>query len=305
MNDSGRIERIERALEAYIANCSAPEKLKQSMAYSLLAGGKRLRPSLCLQAADMLGGSEADAMPVACALEMIHTYSLIHDDLPCMDNDDMRRGRPSNHMVFGESGAMLAGDGLLSLAFETMLNAGLEIAPHAPRYFEACAEVARGAGVSGMVAGQTLDLDMTGKPGDLAMLEAIQVRKTGALIEAALASGAIIANADATELAAIRRYAQSFGRLFQITDDLLDVTGTDEAMGKTLGKDAKEDKLTAVTLLGIDGAKKYAVDTAEEARLAISMFGERAADFNALIDSTLCRKNRPRHAGVVSCIMLC
>lgn len=185
---------------------------------------------------------------------------------------------------------MLAGDGLLSLAFETMLNAGLEIAPHAPRYFEACAEVARGAGVSGMVAGQTLDLDMTGKPGDLAMLEAIQVRKTGALIEAALASGAIIANADATELAAIRRYAQSFGRLFQITDDLLDVTGTDEAMGKTLGKDAKEDKLTAVTLLGIDGAKKYAVDTAEEARLAISMFGERAADFNALIDSTLCRK---------------
>ena len=113
MNDLGRIERIERALEAYIANCSAPEKLKQSMAYSLLAGGKRLRPSFCLQAADMLGGSEADAMPVACALEMIHTYSLIHDDLPCMDNDDMRRGRPSNHMVFGESGAMLAGDGLV------------------------------------------------------------------------------------------------------------------------------------------------------------------------------------------------
>ena len=202
----------------------------------------------------------------------------------------MRRGRPSNHMVFGESGAMLAGDGLLSLAFETMLNAGLEIASHAPRYFEACAEVARGAGVSGMVAGQTLDLDMTGKPGDLAMLEAIQARKTGALIEAALASGAIIANADEEGLAAIRRYAKSYGRLFQITDDLLDVTGTNEAMGKTLGKDAKEDKLTAVTLLGIDGAKKYAVDTAEEARLAISMFGERAADFNALIDSTLCRK---------------
>ena len=177
MNDSGRIERIERALEAYIANCSAPEKLKQSMAYSLLAGGKRLRPSLCLQAADMLGGSEADAMPVACALEMIHTYSLIHDDLPCMDNDDMRRGRPSNHMVFGESGAMLAGDGLLSLAFETMLNAGLEIAPHAPRYFEACAEVARGAGVSGMVAGQTLDLDMTGNPATLPCLKPYRCEK--------------------------------------------------------------------------------------------------------------------------------
>lgn len=289
MSDKERIERIETALKAYVENCGAPEKLKQSMAYSLLAGGKRLRPVLCLKTAAMLGGSEEDAMPVACALEMIHTYSLIHDDLPCMDNDDMRRGRPSNHVVFGESGAMLAGDGLLSLAFETMLNAGLEIVKRAPRYYEACAEVARGAGVSGMVAGQTLDLDMTGKTGDLAMLEAIQSRKTGAMIEAAIASGAIIANANEDELSAIRRYAKSFGRLFQITDDLLDVVGSNEAMGKTLGKDAAEDKLTAVTLLGLDGAKKYAADTAEEARLALSIFGDSAGWMNALIDSTLSR----------------
>ena len=289
MSDKERIERIETALKAYVEKCRAPEKLKQSMAYSLLAGGKRLRPVLCLKTVAMLGGSEENAMPVACALEMIHTYSLIHDDLPCMDNDDMRRGRPSNHVVFGESGAMLAGDGLLSLAFETMLNAGLEIVKRAPRYYEACAEVARGAGVSGMVAGQTLDLDMTGKTGDLAMLEAIQSRKTGAMIEAAIASGAIIANANEDELSAIRRYAKSFGRLFQITDDLLDVVGSNEAMGKTLGKDAAEDKLTAVTLLGLDGAKKYAADTAEEARLALSIFGDSAGWMNALIDSTLSR----------------
>lgn len=291
MNNAPRLKRIEAALKRCLDECNAPEGLKKSMEYSLLAGGKRLRPSLCLEAAKMLGAKEEYAMPVACALEMIHTYSLIHDDLPCMDNDDMRRGRPSNHMVFGESGAMLAGDGLLSLAFETMLKAGLGISKYASRYYEACCEVAYGAGVSGMVAGQSLDLAQTGSLdcGSMEALEAIQVRKTGALIQAALASGAIIANANEQELAAIRSYAKSFGKLFQITDDILDATGNDETVGKTLGKDAAEEKLTAVTLLGIDGAREYALSVAHDAHEALSMFGEKADRLNGLIDTTLYR----------------
>lgn len=289
MINAARIAKIEEALAYYVENCGAPAELRRSMEYSLLAGGKRLRPCLCLESAAMLGADEADAMPIACALEMIHTYSLIHDDLPCMDNDDMRRGRPSNHKVFGESGAMLAGDGLLSLAFETMLGSGTHAAANAPRYYEACFEVARGAGVAGMVAGQSLDLAQTGLGGDMATLEAIQNRKTGAMIEAALASGAIIANANADELAAIRAYAQNFGRLFQITDDLLDVLGSNAAMGKTLGKDAEENKLTAVTLLGIEGAKQYAAANASRAKDALSIFGGKAQRLNELVDATLCR----------------
>ena len=244
---------------------------------------------LCLEAASMLGGSEEAAMPIACALEMIHTYSLIHDDLPCMDDDDMRRGRPSNHKVFGEGNAVLAGDGLLSLAFETMLNEGDKHIAKAPRYYEAAAEVARGAGVSGMVAGQSLDLEKTGSDGDIALLEAIQTRKTGAMIEAALCSGAIIAGAEKAELDAIRSFAKSYGKLFQITDDILDVAGTKENMGKTLGKDAEENKLTAVTLLGLDGAREYAAMVSNEAKRALEIFGSKAEKLLELSESTLHR----------------
>lgn len=289
INSRGRLKRIEESLKAYIDNCCAPERLKESMGYSLLAGGKRLRPMLCLEAASMLGGSEEAAMPIACALEMIHTYSLIHDDLPCMDDDDMRRGRPSNHKVFGEGNAVLAGDGLLSLAFETMLNEGDKHIAKSPRYYEAAAEVARGAGVSGMVAGQSLDLEKTGSDGDMALLEAIQTRKTGAMIEAALCSGAIIAGAEKAELDAIRSFAKSYGKLFQITDDILDVAGTKENMGKTLGKDAEENKLTAVTLLGLDGAREYAARVLNEAKRALEIFGSKAEKLLELSESTLHR----------------
>ena len=289
INSRGRLKRIEESLKAYIDNCCAPERLKESMGYSLLAGGKRLRTMLCLEAASMLGGSEEAAMPIACALEMIHTYSLIHDDLPCMDDDDMRRGRPSNHKVFGEGNAVLAGDGLLSLAFETMLNEGDKHIAKAPRYYEAAAEVARGAGVSGMVAGQSLDLEKTGSDGDIALLEAIQTRKTGAMIEAALCSGAIIAGAEKAELDAIRSFAKSYGKLFQITDDILDVAGTKENMGKTLGKDAEENKLTAVTLLGLDGAREYAAMVSNEAKRALEIFGSKAEKLLELSESTLHR----------------
>ena len=289
INSRGRLKRIEESLKAYIDNCCAPERLKESMGYSLLAGGKRLRPMLCLEAASMLGGSEEAAMPIACALEMIHTYSLIHDDLPCMDDDDMRRGRPSNHKVFGEGNAVLAGDGLLSLAFETMLNEGDKHIAKSPRYYEAAAEVARGAGVSGMVAGQSLDLAQTGSDGDMALLEAIQTRKTGAMIEAALCSGAIIAGAEKAELDAIRSFAKSYGKLFQITDDILDVAGTKENMGKTLGKDAEENKLTAVTLLGLDGAREYAARVLNEAKRALEIFGSKAEKLLELSESTLHR----------------
>ena len=290
MNDLGRIERIERALEAYIADCSAPEKLKQSMAYSLLAGGKRLRPSLCLQAAEMLGGSEADAMPVACALEMIHTYSLIHDDLPCMDNDDMRRGRPSNHIVFGESGAMLAGDGLLSLAFETMLNAGLTIAPHAPRYYEACAEVARGAGVSGMVAGQSIDLLSEHREPNEATLQYIHTHKTADLLTAPLLAAAYIAGADEKAISALETFGLCVGLAFQIDDDLLDVLGDAKDLGKQTGMDAQRGKMTWPSLVGVEAAQKKSRELWTRAEEALSVFGDSAWFLRAFAEALAKRK---------------
>ena len=180
------LERIETALRAYLS-ANIPEPLCEAMKYSLLAGGKRLRPMLCLSACEMTGGSQEAALPLACALEMIHTYSLIHDDLPCMDNDDFRRGRPSNHKAFGEANALLAGDGLLTYAFEVILSEGPKYIDNAPRYYEAAAQIASGAGVKGMVAGQWADLsNENNASANAEMLSYIHARKTGALITAAV-----------------------------------------------------------------------------------------------------------------------
>lgn len=283
------LERIETALRAYLS-ANIPEPLCEAMKYSLLAGGKRLRPMLCLSACEMTGGSQEAALPLACALEMIHTYSLIHDDLPCMDNDDFRRGRPSNHKAFGEANALLAGDGLLTYAFEVILSEGPKYIDNVPRYYEAAAQIASGAGVKGMVAGQWADLaNENNASANAEMLSYIHARKTGALITAAVLAGGLVGHADAMELAALRDFGTHFGLLFQITDDLLDVEGNAEKVGKTLGKDAAHAKLTYPGLYGIAETKKMAGREAQSAKDALQCFGTRAAWFLKLADQTLLR----------------
>ena len=283
------VERITTALQAYM-KAEMPEELRKAMEYSLLAGGKRLRPMLCLSACEMTGGQLEAALPLACALEMIHTYSLIHDDLPCMDDDDFRRGRPSNHKVFGEANALLAGDGLLSFAFEVMLSEGPKHIAAAPRYYEAAAEIAHGAGVNGMVAGQWKDLANEKNPSaDAATLTDIHARKTGALITAAVLAGGLAGRADAAEMEALRAFGAHFGVLFQITDDLLDVEGDEKTVGKTLGKDAAHEKLTYPALYGVPASRCMAEEEARLAKEALAPFGERAAWFIELTEQTLTR----------------
>ena len=267
--------RYVRLVEAELAAIRRREagrihpRLLEAMFYSIEGGGKRIRPCLTLAVCEMLGGSLQNALPIACGLEMIHTYSLIHDDLPCMDDDDMRRGRPSNHKVFGEAEAVLAGDGLLSLAFEVMLRAAAESKD--PRILAAAYEAAQRAGAAGMVSGQSADMELEGAANPTGeMLRYVHRHKTADMLEAAVAAGALTAGADAGVLEKLRRYSAEMGLLFQITDDLLDATGDQELMGKTLGKDAKQGKLTYVTLLGIDGAKREAEAAERRAEEAIS-----------------------------------
>ena len=250
------------------------ETLEKAMEYSLMAGGKRLRPVLLMAAADAVGKDGAAFLTTGCAIEMIHTYSLIHDDLPAMDNDDYRRGKPTNHKVFGDGIAVLAGDALLTLAFEVMLRQE-GAAPET--LVTVVSEMSRAAGPYGMVGGQVLDLEGEGRRLDLAALRKIHMGKTGALFCAAIRSGAILAGAKEEELAALTLYAERFGLAFQITDDILDVTGDEAAIGKPVGSDVRNEKATYVTLTSLEEAKKLAEDAVDEAVEALDIFGERAA----------------------------
>jgi len=265
-------------------------KLNEAMFYSVKAGGKRLRPCLTLAVCDMFGGDMDTALPIACALEMIHTYSLIHDDLPCMDDDDMRRGRPSNHKVFGEAMAVLAGDGLLSLAHETMIN-GLLRLPDNNRlgYIKAMHTVAELSGAAGMVSGQAADIEAEGKT-DISpeLLSYIHLHKTADMLKAAVLSGAQAAGAGENECALIEEYGANLGLLFQITDDILDVKGDSAVVGKTLGKDSEEGKLTYVSMYGLDGAVKAADAAARAAKLAVAGLDDNGY-LNAVIDNILVR----------------
>jgi geranylgeranyl diphosphate synthase type II len=230
---------VEEALARFVPEAAdgaaCPARLAEAMRYSLLGGGKRLRPVLCLLAAEACGGDWDAAMPSACALEMVHTYSLIHDDLPSMDDDDLRRGRPTCHKAFDEATAILAGDGLLTLAFETIVRH-----TRPPEAAAGCVRaLAEGAGPSGMVAGQMADLEAEGRDDPtVGALEAIHVRKTGALLRASLRMGGIVAGADAARLQALTSYGHAVGLAFQIVDDLLDVTGDEAKMGKRVNKDS-------------------------------------------------------------------
>lgn len=252
---------VEDALPKQLASLGyIPEKLFEAMDYSLSAGGKRLRPVLLLAACDTLGGRLEEALPFACALEMIHTYSLIHDDLPAMDNDDLRRGRPTNHKVFGEGMAILAGDGLLSAAMELMLRAAVKMGDL--RGVRAAEAIVRRSGVTGMVAGQVMDVTGEGSEPTLEKVDYIHRHKTADLLTAPIEAGFILAGADEKAIAAGCEYGVNLGLAFQMVDDLLDVEGDAVTLGKTPGKDAAEGKLTWVAVKGINA-------TREDARLAV------------------------------------
>ena len=288
---NARLEAIPEVVpEGRYAIGEMPWLLSQSMRYSLSAGGKRLRPAMLLAAVEMLGGRIEDALDYACAVEMIHTYSLIHDDLPGMDDDTLRRGRPTNHVVFGEGQAILAGDGLLNCAFETMLAAAAARPDHALDDLLAMREIATGAGVTGMIAGQVMDLYCEAHSiGDVSALEYIQRNKTACMFIYPLRAAARLCGAGEEALQALTDYGRAFGLLFQATDDLLDVTGDPASMGKTLGKDAESGKLTCISAYGLEGTRALVEKLHREALSALEPFGERAAFFASLVDSMVDR----------------
>ena len=265
---------VNASLEEALIYPDAPEELLSAMRYSLLDGGKRIRPCLTIGVCDIMGGNRKMAMKLACGIEMIHTYSLIHDDLPCMDDDDLRRGKPSCHKAFCEGQAVLAGDGLLTFAFQYMLEAGLTF--NDANYYRAVAEIAKRAGIGGMVAGQSMDL-ISEERGikDEKELNYIHSHKTADMLIASILAGALCGNPTDTQLKCLEGYGEKIGILFQITDDILDASGDSMLMGKTVHKDEKQNKLTYVTMYGLDKARQLAESIAAEAdRLIFMTFGE-------------------------------
>ncbi len=282
-----RQEEVEKALDAAIA-VSYPETIYEAMRYSLLAGGKRLRPILCLAACELMGGDRAIAMPTACALEMVHTMSLIHDDLPAMDNDDYRRGKPTNHKVYGEDIAILAGDALLAYAFE-FIATRTENVP-AERVVGVIARLGHAIAAEGLVGGQVVDLQSEGNPDVTAeTLHYIHTHKTAALLEVSVVSGAILAGADADDVARLTTYAQNIGLAFQIVDDILDITASTETLGKTAGKDIAAQKVTYPKLWGISASQQQAEALIDEAKAQLASYGERAQPLLALADFIVAR----------------
>ncbi len=258
-----------------------PEKIYEAMRYSLLAGGKRLRPILCLATCEMAGGTIEMAMPTACALEMVHTMSLIHDDLPAMDNDDYRRGKLTNHKVYGEDMAILAGDGLLAYAFE-FIAVNTQNVP-AERVLQVVARLGRAVGAAGLVGGQVVDLESEGQTDvSLETLNFIHNHKTAALLEACVVCGGILAGVPETQLQKLSSYAQNIGLAFQIVDDILDITATQEELGKTAGKDQQAQKVTYPSLWGIEESQRQAQQLIETAIAQLESFGEQARPLIAI-----------------------
>jgi geranylgeranyl diphosphate synthase type II len=284
---------VERALSECVVPSNGPEsRLLEAMRYSLMAGGKRLRPVLALAACEAVGGTLDAAMGFACAIEMIHTYSLVHDDLPCMDDDDLRRGRPTNHKVYGEAIATLAGDGLLTDAFKILASSATSgkhpLAPQA--LLETVAELATAAGSSGMVGGQVIDLLGEGRLLNLGELEVLHGKKTGALFVAAACGGARLGGATGIELTSMREYAQALGLAFQVVDDLLDVEASTEAMGKRTKKDEARGKATYPSLIGIDQSRNLAGELVRKAHAALGAFDHRADPLRWLAEYAVERK---------------
>ena len=281
---------VERSLGPVLESLGEiPERLLEAMRYSLLAGGKRLRPVMLLAACDMAGGDVELALPFACALEMIHTYSLIHDDLPAMDNDDLRRGKPTNHKVFGEDLAILAGDGLLNAAAELMARTAVEMAD--TRGIRALEIIMRHAGVTGMIAGQVKDVLSEGEKPREDLVAYIHAHKTADLLEAPMEAGLALAGADEHQIKAAHDFGLHLGLAFQMTDDLLDVTGDAALLGKNTGMDVALDKMTWVALKGVEGTEKDAAEQVELAMKALDSLPYETTFFRDLAQSTLTRKN--------------
>jgi len=272
---------VDAALDRYLPDEERlPQALHKAMRYSVFAGGKRIRPVLVLAACEAVGGCIEDALPAACALEMIHTYSLIHDDLPAMDDDDFRRGRPTNHKIFGEANAILAGDALLSEAFVVLASAtsgSAEARMHVVRL------IAQAAGCAGMVGGQVLDMESEGKQIDLPTLEYIHIHKTGALIRASLEAGALLGGGDEPTVKKLVRYGELAGLAFQIADDILDVIGDQQEIGKDVGSDAARGKATYVSLLGLPESKRRALELRDMALETLSDLGPAAEPLRQIV----------------------
>ncbi|OLP18185.1 farnesyl-diphosphate synthase [Leptolyngbya sp. 'hensonii'] len=273
---------VEAALESSI-KVIHPETVYEAMRYSLLAGGKRLRPILCLATCELMGGTIDMAMPTACALEMIHTMSLIHDDLPAMDNDDYRRGKLTNHKVFGEDVAILAGDGLLAYAFEFVVTQTQGVP--AEQLLQVIARMGRAVGAAGLVGGQVVDLACEGKTDvSLEMLNFIHTHKTAALLEASVVSGAILAGASETDVQRLTHYAENIGLAFQIVDDVLDITATQEELGKTAGKDLLAKKVTYPSFWGVEESRQRARQLTDAAKAEVAPYGEKGIPLAAIAD---------------------
>jgi geranylgeranyl diphosphate synthase type II len=283
---------VNRALEAYLPQVRGPAfRVTQAMHYSLFVGGKRLRPILCLAAAEAVGGDPGEVLPVACALEMIHTYSLIHDDLPAMDDDDLRRGQPTCHKQYDEATAILAGDGLLTEAFRTMAAAADKYEGRERVLLEVINLVATAAGYQGMVGGQMLDLLAEGRRVTLKELETIHRAKTGALLTAALRAGALMGGGNRVEVTSLTTYGEKFGLAFQITDDLLDVEGETAEMGKAAGMDEKRQKATYPAALGLEATREWPRRLVAEAISALEPFQTKAEPLRELAQYLLVRRS--------------
>jgi len=283
-----RQKMVEEALQSYLPKPSIkPKTIHKAMRYSVFAGGKRLRPILCLAAAECCGGEVSAALPLACAIECIHTYSLIHDDLPCMDNDDLRRGMPTSHKVFGEAIAVLAGDALLTFAFELAAQV-----PGWPRYSlrDVIRELAIASGSRSLIAGQVLDLESEGKSVSLPMLRFIHESKTAALLRATVRLGAMSANATPARLGWLSEFGMALGLAFQVIDDILDVTQSSETLGKSAGKDLVSEKATYPSLIGLEASRKVAKRLTEEAHRSLIPFARKAEILHGLADYLLDRE---------------
>lgn len=286
---TNRQKTFEKALDRFLPKSTTrPATIHEAMRYSLFAGGKRLRPILCLAAAEGVGGSTANALPLACAVECIHTYSLIHDDLPCMDDDDLRRGKPTSHKVYGEGLAVLAGDGLLTIAFELVARC-----PGWPRYKMAdlIKELSQASGSKGLIAGQVVDLESEGKKISLNDLRYIHQNKTSALITSSIRLGAMSGNATAEQLKNLTQFGKSLGLAFQVIDDILDITQTSAQLGKSAGKDLKVQKATYPALLGMAGAQKEAARLTKQAMSALKPLGNQGLRLREIADYMLERKS--------------
>ena len=284
--------RVDEALERWVPPIKTiPESIHKAMRYSLFAGGKRVRPILCMAAAEAVSDSPAGIESCACTLELIHTYSLIHDDLPALDNDDLRRGVPTCHKVFGDAIAILAGDALLTLAFQVLAQMESPGDLGADRKVALIAELSTAAGtVGGMIGGQVADLEGEGQPPDAALLESIHRAKTGALLRASVRMGAIYAGATPAQLAALSAYGEHIGLAFQMIDDILDVEESSQALGKTAGKDAQQHKITFPAVYGLAESKRMAEAERLQAHAALQSLGPRACRLRELADLIVQRK---------------